>query len=165
MDKTSPATKWLAAVMLIGGLGLIGARAPIASTGDAAGKPTIHQGDRWVDRLSTGDREMKVTSVSPDTISYEQWGALQESDRDWNAIIYRSLTTAGDMPITYSKPLILFPFPLTPGKTWTDEVRWQLREPATEGRTYVKGRLGDWQEIPNRSVPSVRRSSDATHRT
>ncbi len=147
MNRTSFATRWIAAVMLIGSVGLIGVHSLIASTGDAAGPPAIHQGDVWVDRLATGDQELKVMSVTPDTVSYMLWGAKQESDRDWNSIIYRPLTDAGATPITYAKPLLLFPFPLTPGKTWTDEVRWQLREPAVEGRTEVKGQLGDWADI------------------
>jgi hypothetical protein len=101
----------------------------------------------WVDRLSTGDQELRVNAVTPNTVSYDLWGTRQESNRDWNTITYRPLTVAGETPLTYAKPLMLYPFPLAPGKTWTQEVRWQMREPAASGRTYLSGRLGEWQNV------------------
>lgn len=123
------------------------ATASAAANDDSAPAPSIHTGDTWVDRLASGDKEFKVTSVTSDDVTYTQWENEEESDSQWNPTVYRSLSVAGETPVTYSRPLPIFPFPLVPGKTWADEVKWQIREPAVEGRVEVEGKLGGWEDI------------------
>lgn len=118
-----------------------------AANDNSAPASTIHEGDTWVDRLASGDKDFKVTSVTSDGITYTQWDIEEESDLQWNPTIYRSLAVAGETPVTYSKPLPIFPFPLVPEKTWTDEVKWQIREPAIEGRVDVEGKVGNWDDV------------------
>jgi hypothetical protein len=146
MKYTNPKIGWM--VLIVVGLALATIGRSMAYADDnAAPSPTVHTGDVWVDRLSGKDQEFKVTSVTADTIYFTQWSAEQQSDLQWNSTVYRSLTTAGTTPITYSKPLLVYPFPLTPGKTWTEELKWQVREPSLEGRDEVKGQVGDWEDV------------------
>jgi|SRR5208283_910988 len=143
--------KYLCGLLMLAIVGLApcNSHADSATAGDSANDnsapaPTIHAGDTWVDRLASGDKDFKATSVTPDGIAYTQWDTEEESDPQWNPTVYRSLSVAGETPVTYSRPLPIFPFPLVPGKTWTEEVKWQIREPAVEGRVEVEGKLGNW---------------------
>ena len=123
----------------------------IAQTDSAASAtadpPTIHAGDVWVDRLASGDKEFKVESINGDTVSFNQWGAQIESDKQWNTLVYRSLTEEMAPPITYSKPIQVFPFPLTPGKTWTDNAKWEEKASDIRGHSDVEGKVGNWEEV------------------
>jgi hypothetical protein len=121
---------------------------PEASADDtAAGPPTVHTGDVWMDRLASGDKEFKVTSASADSIFYTEWGAEMQSDAQWNPTVSRSLTEEQSPPTTYQKPLLLYPFPLTPGKTWTAETRFQIPDISQAGRTDVDGKVGSWEQV------------------
>jgi hypothetical protein len=95
----------------------------LASAEDnASGPPTVHARDVWVDRVIAGgvpaDRQFKVTSVTSNGFGYTKWGPEMARDNEWNPTITRSLADANSPPAHYEKPLLLFPFPLTPGKTW-----------------------------------------------
>lgn len=113
----------------------------------AAAPPTVHAGDVWVDRTSSGDKEFKVTSVTSDGYSYTEWGPEMASDKEWNPTITRSLTQADSPASHYETPLLLFPFPLTPGKTWTGESKFRVPDIAQAGRVEVTGRVGEWEQL------------------
>ncbi len=136
------------ALMLIVGVLLVSSGPRTALADDqSAGPPTIHQGDVWMDRLSAGDKEFRVTSASADGISFTQWGAEMQSDPQWNPTVSRSLTEAQGPPINYQKPLLLFPFPLTPGKTWNAEAKFQIPDISQAGRSDVDGKVGAWEQV------------------
>ena len=121
---------------------------PPSPAGDTSAQPpTIHTGDAWTDRLSSGDKDFKVTSMTSDGVSFTQWGAEQQSDSQWNPMVTRSLTEAESPPLNYEKPLLLYPFPLTPGKTWSAEARWQIPDIEQAGRSDVDGKVGDWEQV------------------
>lgn len=119
----------------------------VSAEDNSAGPPTVHAGDVWVDRVPSGDKEFKVTSVTLDGFAYTQWGAEMASDNEWNPTITRSLTEANSPPSSYEKPLLLFPFPLTPGKTWNAESKFQIPDISQSGRIEVAGKVGNWEEI------------------
>lgn len=145
MIKTFSTTATFAA--LIAGLTLA-ISSPVALAEDtSAGPPTVHSGDVWVDRLASGDKEFKVSAASADGFSFTQWGAEMQSDANWNPTVWRSLTEEQGAPINYQKPLMTFPFPLTPGKTWTAEDKWQIPDISQSGRSDVEGKVGDWEQV------------------
>jgi len=110
--------------------------------------PTVHEGDTWVDRFASGgDKEFKVTAVTADGMSYVEWGQEMASDLQWNPTVTRSLTEDQSPPTRYEKPLLLFPFPLTPGKTWTSESRFTIPDISQAGRVEVEGKVGDWEQV------------------
>jgi hypothetical protein len=69
------------------------------------------------------------------------------SDPQWNPTVTRSLTEDKSPPAHYEKPLLLFPFPLTPGKRWSSESRFTIPDIGQAGRIVVMGRVGDWEQI------------------
>jgi hypothetical protein len=117
----------------------------------SAGPPTVHSGDVWVDRLSSGDQDFKVTSVTSNEIAYAEWGANLASDLQWNPIETRASIQGAEVTVHYEKPLLLFPFPLTPGKSWNAETSWQIPHTSQAGRVKVAGSVGDWEQV---SVPA-----------
>jgi hypothetical protein len=126
------------------------APAPAAAgvPGEAANAPEIHEGDVWVDRLGGGDKQFKVDAIRPDgTVSVNEWGNQIATDREWNILTYRSLSEESAPATNYSKPLTIFPFPLTPGKTWKEEVKWQVPDLSLPGKTEVEGKLGNWEDV------------------
>ncbi|MGO9449660.1 MAG: hypothetical protein ACLQDV_01255 [Candidatus Binataceae bacterium] len=120
---------------------------PLAAGVASAQPPTIHAGDTWTDQLSSGDKDYKVASVNSDGVSFTQWGAEMQSDSQWNPIVTRSFTEDESPPQNYEKPLLLFPFPLTPGKTWTAESKWKIPDIQQAGRSDVDGKVGDWEQV------------------
>lgn len=124
------------------------APAAASASGEAANAPEIHEGDVWVDRLRGGDKQFKVDAIRPDgTVSVNEWGNQIATDRDWNILTYRSLSEESAPATNYSKPLTIFPFPLTPGKTWKEEVKWQVPDLSLPGKTEVEGKLGNWEDV------------------
>lgn len=146
MNRTTATMRRIAAVTLMASLAFATSRMALADD-TAAGPPTVHSGDVWVDRLASGDKEFKVTAASADGFSFTQWGAEMQSDANWNPTVWRSLTENQAAPINYQKPLLMYPFPLTPGKTWTAEVRWQIPDISQAGRSEVEGKIGDWEQV------------------
>jgi len=123
-------------------------QAPAPSTSDVANEPTIHAGDVWVDRLSSGDKEFKVDAIDSDgNVTVDQWGTPQTTDKDWNTLVTRSLVTDSSPSTKFAKPLVIFPFPLAPGKTWKDEAKWLQPEQQLNGKTNVDGKIGNWEDI------------------
>jgi hypothetical protein len=98
-----------AASSVMGAAILFSTCAPFALTGEVAGPPSIETGDVWVDRLSSGDREYRVLSVTANGVLYTMWGAQERSDSQWNPIVTSSLTESKDPPLIYARPLSMFP--------------------------------------------------------
>jgi hypothetical protein len=112
------------------------------------GRTTLNRnGDVWVDRLSSGDREYRVLSVTANGVLYTMWGAQQRSDSQWNPIVTSSLTESKDPPLIYARPLSMFPLPLIPGKIWSDETRWQIPDLSWAGRSVLQGKVGEWEQV------------------
>ena len=119
-----------------------------ATASSDAPAPTIHEGDTWLDKVKGADKAFKIDSIGSDgTVELNQWGAQMETDQNWNTIKYRSLVEESAPPIVYAKPLPIYPFPLTPGKTWKEEVRWQIPDQSLSGKSEVEGKLGAWQDV------------------
>jgi hypothetical protein len=47
----------------------------------------------------------------------------------------------------YAKPLPIYPFPLTPGKTWKEEVKWQVPDISLNGKSEVEGKIDNWMDV------------------
>jgi hypothetical protein len=123
-------------------------QAPAPSASDVANEPTIHAGDVWVDRLSSGDKECKIDSIDSDgNLAVDQWGTQQTTDKDWNSLVTRSLVNESSPSTKFAKPLTIFPFPLAPGKTWSEEVKWQQPEQQLNGTTNIDGKIGNWEDV------------------
>jgi hypothetical protein len=147
MSRPCRAIKSLVASSLMGAAVLFSTRAPFALTGEIAGPPSIETGDVWVDRLSSGDQEYRVLSVTANGVLYTMWGAQERSDSQWNPIVTSSLTESKDPPLIYARPLSMFPFPLIPGKSWSDETRWQIPDLSWAGRSVLQGKVGEWEQV------------------
>jgi hypothetical protein len=50
-------------------------------------------------------------------------------------------------PLIYARPLLIFPFPLIPGKSWSDETRWQIPDLSQGGRSVIAGKVGEWEQV------------------
>jgi hypothetical protein len=125
-----------------------GSQTPSPNASDVANEPATHVGDVWVDRLSGGDKQYKIDSVDSDgNLVVDQWGTPQTTDKDWNIITTRSLVNESSPTTKYAKPLVIFPFPLTSGKTWKDEVKWQVPEQSLNGKTELEGKIDKWEDV------------------
>jgi hypothetical protein len=119
-----------------------------AASGETANAPDIHEGDVWMDRLNGSEKQFKVEAIKADgSVSVSEWGNQIVTDKNWNILSYRSLSEESAPATNYSKPLTLFPFPLTPGKTWKEEVKWQVPDLSLPGKTEVAGKLGNWEDV------------------
>src|SRR5690348_10679868 len=123
--------------------------APAAAADSAAANaPEIHEGDVWVDRVRGAEKQFKVEAVKPDgTVSADEWGNQIVTDKNWNVLTYHSLSEESAPGTNYTKPLTLYPFPLTPGKTWKEEVKWMVPDLSLPGKTEVEGKLGNWEDV------------------
>ena len=147
MSRPRRATKGLTALSLMGVVAVLSTRALFAFNREVAGPPSIELGDVWIDRLSSGDQEYRVLSAVANGVLYSMWGSQQRSDSQWNPIVTRSLTESKDPPLIYARPLLVFPFPLIPGKSWSDETRWQIPDLSLTGRSVLAGKVGEWEEV------------------
>lgn len=124
------------------------ASASASAGGEAANAPEIHEGDVWIDKVRGANKQYKVDSVNSDgTVAVSEWGNNIVTDKNWNILTYRSLSEEGAPPTNYSKALIIYPFPLTPGKTWNEEAKWQVPDLSLPGKTEVEGKLGNWEDV------------------
>ena len=119
-----------------------------ASASSEAPPPTLHEGDTWTDKVKGADKAFKIDTISSDgTVAVNQWGAQMETDQNWNTTKYRSLVDENSPPTVYAKPVPIYPFPLTPGKTWKEEVKWQVPDISLNGKSEVEGKIGNWEDV------------------
>jgi hypothetical protein len=112
------------------------------------GKPALHSGDVWVDRIQGSDREFRIEDIHDGTMDVSFWGSEMTTDDAFNIIVYRSLTQSASEPIKSDKPGIWFGFPLYPGKTWADKYNWELLGAApAKGKAEDHGSVLGWEDV------------------
>jgi hypothetical protein len=112
------------------------------------GKPALHSGDVWVDRIQGNDREFRIEDIHDGTMDVSFWGTEMTTDDAFNIIMYRSLTQSSSEPTKSDKPGIWFAFPLYPGKTWGDKYNWELLGAApARGKAEDHGSVLGWEEV------------------
>ncbi|HEY6420163.1 MAG TPA: hypothetical protein VIX59_14280 [Candidatus Binataceae bacterium] len=124
------------------------AAAVATGTGPAANAPTVHAGDLWTDKLREGIHDFKVDSVKEDgSMAVDEWGNQIVTTSDWNILTWRSLTYGDTPPTNYQPALQLFPFPLTPGKHWSETSQYHTPDMSVSGKNIVEGKVGDWGQV------------------
>lgn len=112
------------------------------------GKPALHSGDVWIDRIQGSDREFRIEDVHDRTMDVSFWGTEMTTDDALNIIVYRSLTQSSSEPSKSDKPGIWFAFPLYPGKTWSDKYNWELLGAApAKGKGEDQGSVLGWEDV------------------
>ncbi len=112
------------------------------------GKPALHSGDVWVDRIQGNDREFRIEDVHDGTMDVSFWGTEMTTDDALNIIVYRSMTQSSSEPTKSDKPGIWFAFPLYPGKTWEDKYNWELLGAApAKGKAEDHGSVLGWENV------------------
>ena len=112
------------------------------------GKPALHSGDVWVDRIQGNDREFRIEEVHDGTMDVSFWGTEMTTDDAFNIVVYRSLTQSSSEPTKSDKPGIWFAFPLYPGKTWRDKYNWELLGAApAKGKAEDHGSVLGWEDV------------------
>jgi hypothetical protein len=112
------------------------------------GKPVLHSGDVWVDRIQGSDREFRIEDVHDGTMDVSFWGTEMTTDDAFNIIVYRSLTQSASEPTKSDKPGIWFAFPLYAGKTWADKYNWELLGAApAKGQAEDHGSVIGWEDV------------------
>jgi hypothetical protein len=112
------------------------------------GKPALHTGDVWVDRIQGNDREFRIEGIHDGTMDVSFWGTEMTTDDALNVIVYRSLTQSSSEPTKSDKPGIWFAFPLYPGKTWEDKYNWELLGAApAKGKGEDHGSVLGWENV------------------
>jgi hypothetical protein len=140
VDHLSPATD-VPAVVPTKAAGMDSDRAQI-------GRPALHSGDVWVDRIQGEDCEFRIEDVRDGTMDVSFWGTEMTTDDAFNVIVFRSLTQSSSEPIKSDKPGIWFAFPLYPGKTWADKYNWELLGAApAKGKAEDHGSVLGWEDV------------------
>src|SRR5271166_5812635 len=122
--------------------------ASIDSDRAAIGKPSLHSGDVWIDRINGSDREFRIEDTHDGVMDVSFWGTEMTTDDALNIIVFRSMTQSSSEPTKSDKPGIWFAFPLYPGKTWEDKYNWELLGAApAKGKAEDHGSALGWEDV------------------
>lgn len=147
----------IALLFMIGGCAVLQPQAGVKAPYAGVKSPDLKVGERWTynvvdgfNHLLKGTWVREVTAADGARIKVRLRstdGSKQSSavyDGPWNAIS-QSFPVGGE--VTYSPPLLAFPFPLEPGKTWRQKV---VLTDIVTGRTVtqrVTGKVVGWDKV------------------